>query len=713
MAEARRRRMYLVVLSLLAASFMIFQVGVLRELRFQLNTIFTLAPFLFSSVIAFIGLGSLAARWITGGLDRILRWGVAILPLALLPLFATTVLVATVFSPLQPQSVTEDQYLGSVITAFLLVAVLGYGAVFFLQGLIFTLYFKEGRKTGILSKVYAIDLIASGVGALIAGMLLFFLTPVQMVMLATVALLVNVWVSCRYLNIPILLVAGETLIVLAMITAEQTIEPIAQASSLRWLGNAPSYSTWSPYRRIDLAEDGQRLRVFADGLLFHEYVKGERSHTWDPRAIPVRLIPRVDGREQKILVIGAGTGSDVRILRDLHPGELEVIAVEIDEGFVEAARTVPWLWNYYRTAEIVVQEGRYFLENDEREFDMVIYAYVDPQSAISKIGIPDANFLYTDSGIRSAYGRVREGGLLVITRVFLVPQEEEFVRRLCATLGAAGISPEQTRLYRHKGNVHWGYYGDLATIHAIISKGGIPPVVQDDRLLPVAWTAGGRPTTDFFPFSLVTRFWFGTLARYLTSKLTAVVLLALLLVALVARLSTSVGHLNFFLLGFGSFLVESLVLFNSFLLIGNPSLSAAIAVGCFLIWNGIGSRYSERLQSARLFYAVLPIAVLIYAATAPLLNAYTIALPVWFRTVAFSIHLAVTGVVVGATFPISLRVFRKERVSSMFFVDLVGCGLAPIGFWFAMSLYGVALVTAASVASYVVVAVILSTRRIL
>ena len=165
-AEAQGRGMDLIVLSLLAASFMIFQVAVLRELRFQLNTIFTLAPFLFSSVIMFIGLGSLAAGWITSRLQAVLRWSVAILPLALLPLFAVTVLVATVFSPLQPQSVTEDQYLGSVITAFILAAVLGYGAVFFFQGLIFTLYFREGREAGILSKVYAIDLVASGVGAL-------------------------------------------------------------------------------------------------------------------------------------------------------------------------------------------------------------------------------------------------------------------------------------------------------------------------------------------------------------------------------------------------------------------------------------------------------------------------------------------------------------------------------------------------------------------
>ncbi len=104
------RRTYLTILSILAASFMVFQIGVLRELRFQLNTIFTLAPFLFSSVIAFIGLGSYASRWFRGDLERVLRWAAAILPLILLPLFAITIIVATIFSPVQPQDVSGEDY---------------------------------------------------------------------------------------------------------------------------------------------------------------------------------------------------------------------------------------------------------------------------------------------------------------------------------------------------------------------------------------------------------------------------------------------------------------------------------------------------------------------------------------------------------------------------------------------------------------------------
>ncbi len=704
------RRKYLTILLLLAAGFMVFQIAVLRELRFQLNTIFTLAPFLFSSVITFIGLGSFASRWIKGDIRRVLRWAVAILPLILLPLFAVTILVATAVSPLQPQAVSGDEYMSSVITAFLLVAVVGYGPVFFLQGALFALYFKEGRKTGILSSVYAVDLLASGAGALLGGLLLFVATPIQMVAVATGILLINLLVSAEYLGIPVRLVALEAVLLLAAVLFEQTTGLLHFAESLRWRETGLAYSTWSPYRRIDVLEDQERLQVYTDGLMFHMYEKAESSYWSDPRSLPVRLMPTVLGREPHVLVIGAGTGADVRIIRDLYPGNPNVVAVEIDGGFIETARAFDWLWEYYRTAEIVVEEGRYYVENSDQQFDMVIYAYVDPQSAISKIGIPDANFLYTDRAIRRAYERVRDGGILAITRVFLVHQEESFVGRLVATLEAAGITPSQTSIYRIQGSFPWSYYGRLSTIHVFVRKGGTAPQVPDPRLIRMEWVPGDRATTDLYPFSLVTRAWFGTLAEFVVKKPVPLILLILIAMALAVRLSTSISHVNFFLLGFGSFLVESLVLFNSFLLIGNPSLSAAVAIGFFLIWNAVGSHFSDRLERFRWFYPIVPVAVLAYAATAPWLNVLTIAQPVIFRTLVFSIHLAIVGIVVGSMFPISLRNFAGQRVSTMFFIDLVGCALAPIAFWLAMSAYGISLVSAAGVVSYIAVSLILLAR---
>jgi hypothetical protein len=179
---------------------------------------------------------------------------------------------------------------------------------------------------------------------------------------------------------------------------------------------------------------------------------------------------------------------------------------------------------------------------------------------------------------------------------------------------------------------------------------------------------------------------------------------------IVGRIVTSLGHAHFFVLGLASFLVESLVLLNSFLLFGNPSLSAALAVGFFLLWGGVGSLLSERLQAWGGFYLSVPVVVFLYAVTGPLVHAATMGTPVWLRCVAFGLHSAVVGVAVGAMFPVSLRSFSGEVVASMFFIDLIGCAVAPILFWLLMSSQGVPLVAVVSVLTYGVVAVVLARR---
>ncbi len=715
------RRAYLTVLALLALSFMVFQIAVLRELRFQLSTIFTLTPFLFSSVIAFIGLGSLCAGRITWSSRRVLCWGVASLPVVVLLAFALTLLVAQAavdhatmdqvtngVSSDASRAAVGDAYIRSIIRGVVAVSLLGYGPVFVLQGLIFALYFREGRRHRILSNVYAADLLASGGGALVGGALSFVMTPAQMVLAASALLLVTLWVSYRALELPRRVVAATSLGALALITLEVATGALGLLEAPWWFGEPATYSRWSRYRRIDAVEGPRDLMVFADGLLFHLYDKQDATHALDPRA---RLIGEAGGSVVDVLVIGAGTGADVRMLRNVASQPLNIVAVELDGGFVRAAQAFPWLWRQYRTAEIIVQEGRYFLENDPRTFDTVIYAYIDPQAAISDIGLPDANFLYTDSGLRRAYAKVRPGGYLIVTRVFFVHEQEEFVRRLCATLEAAGVPPDEVRLYRTRRSGYLGYYGETASFHVIVRKGGRPPEVQDQRWTPVAWSDGGRPTTDFFPISMVTGVWFDTLVQYIKRSSAALLLCSVTLLALLLRVSTSVGYLSFFLLGFGSFLLESLVLFNSFLLLGDPNLSAAVAVGVFLVWSGVGSLLSERWERSRWLPAVVPAAVLFYAGTAPLLNGQTIAMPLGVRILVFAVHLSVAGVVAGGMFPIALRRFAHERVTSMFFIDVVGCALAPVAFWLAMSAAGIWPVAAGAVASYGVAATIVAARR--
>jgi hypothetical protein len=73
--------------------------------------------------------------------------------------------------------------------------------------------------------------------------------------------------------------------------------------------------------------------------------------------------------------------------------------------------------------------------------------------------------------------------------------------------------------------------------------------------------------------------------------------------------------------------------------------------------------------------------------------------------------MALGAIVAGAMFPIALRRFADQSVSRMFFIDLVGCAMAPMAFWVALSLLGLWVVGASAVVSYAVVGAILLSRR--
>ncbi|MFN7971794.1 MAG: hypothetical protein U0166_05525 [Acidobacteriota bacterium] len=709
----------LVLLSLLATSFMLYQVAVLRELRFQLSTVYALTPFLFSSVLVFIGLGSLVAERFQERPRKVLGACLLLLPVLALLLFAVTVALpqklmdhsgeAFAYGDVDASAQkAPESYLPSIFVVFVLVAIAGYGPVFFVQGLAFALLFHDGRKRGVLGNVYGADLIASGWGALLGGVLTFFLTPSDLGILASLLLLLAAWLGIRYLALPRPIVALVSVALSAIVVAAVAVKLPARLEEPRWMEGRLVESLWSRYRRIDVTSlEHGIVRVYTDGLVFQGYGPGDGNRR-DPRMLPLELIGKEADHVGSVLVMGAGTGADVRLLRLFGPKELAITAVEIDGGFVDAAAQIPWLWRQYESADIVVQEGRYFLEKTAKAFDMVIYAYIDPQSAISSVGLPDANFLYTSRGLGRAYARVNPGGYLVITRVFLVDDEERFVSSLCATLAAAGIPRSEIALYREPGAIAWGYYGQLSTFQAVVKKGGVPPGVESPYRAPVPFREGGRVTTDAYPMSMGTRVWLERVARAVTGSLGAEIALGLVLGALLLRVATSVAHLNFFLLGLGSFLVESLVLYNSFLLLGDPNLSACVAVGMLLLFGGVGSLLSPRLQKLRAHLFATPAIVLLYALTAPSLNTLTITFPIGIRTLIFSAHLAIPALVVGSMFPIALRAFPAERVSRMFFIDLVGCALGPVAFWLALAFVGISMVWAGSVASYVVVGIILA-----
>jgi len=143
-----------------------------------------------------------------------------------------------------------------------------------------------------------------------------------------------------------------------------------------------------------------------------------------------------------VLVIGAGGGIDVQAA--LAAGARHVTAVEINPLIVDAVRGRfrDWCGGLYDDprVEVVVGEGRAFLERDTRTWDRIVLSGVDTFAATQAGAFAlSENYLYTVEAFRAFVRHLRPGGVLGMTRWWFEPPRQTL--RLALT--AAAVLREQ------------------------------------------------------------------------------------------------------------------------------------------------------------------------------------------------------------------------------------------------------------------------------
>ena len=92
----------------------------------------------------------------------------------------------------------------------------------------------------------------------------------------------------------------------------------------------------------------------------------------------------------------------------------------------------------------------------------------------------------------------------------------------------------------------------------------------------------------------------------------------------------------------------------------------------------------------------------------PMLIPFLLGQSLYLRSMIFFISVAMVGVLTGTMFPISLRTFKKDSVPRLFFIDLIGGGLAPLMFWLIFFIWGLNAISAIAVVGYVLTIIILN-----
>jgi hypothetical protein len=275
-----------------------------------------------------------------------------------------------------------------------------------------------------------------------------------------------------------------------------------------------------------------------------------------------------------VLVIGAGTGSDVAIA--LHKGAGRVDAVEIDPVIYQLGQRLNPDKPYADArVHVYIEDGRAFLRNSHSRYDLIVFGLPDSLTLTSGFAsLRLESFLLTTDSFQSAREHLANDGILVLYNYY---REDWLVRKLAGMLESVFSTPPYVATYGA-----WG--------HAAVLLDG-PRLNRLDPLLAVLYeegttlskTSSGRPlpmigegllrgdsqqapATDDWPFVYMPA---ATLPTIYIAALAMVLAVALVLLWISAPRGTLRGfEWHFFFLGAAFMLLETRSLVAFALLFG-------------------------------------------------------------------------------------------------------------------------------------------------
>ena len=200
---------------------------------------------------------------------------------------------------------------------------------------------------------------------------------------------------------------------------------------------------WSPYYKIrayPIANFPEGfMQIDANGVPHQlmapahwKMAQGERFY----EAPYLRLPNSLKG---DVLIVGAGSGSDVSIA--LAKGAKRIDAVDIDPTIISLGRQFNVNKPYSDPrVHYHVQDGRAFLQQSDRKYDMIIFALPDSLTLVQGASqIRLESFLFTEEAMRSVREHLKPGGGFAMYNYY---RESWLINRLAGTVaGAFGHAP--------------------------------------------------------------------------------------------------------------------------------------------------------------------------------------------------------------------------------------------------------------------------------
>ncbi|MFB9888690.1 spermine/spermidine synthase domain-containing protein [Planobispora takensis] len=194
---------------------------------------------------------------------------------------------------------------------------------------------------------------------------------------------------------------------------------------------------WSPYYKVTHTHfDQEGVRVMdiqVNGIPHQRAVPAANRLEWERQyALPYER--SAVGRLDDVLIVGAGSGTDVAIA--LSKGAGRVDAVEIDPKLRELGGIYhpdrPYADPRVSTH---VTDGRAFLEQTDRKYDLILFALPDSLTLVSGASsLRLESYLFTREAMEAARDHLKPGGTFSMYNYY---RENWLVDRLASTMQAA------------------------------------------------------------------------------------------------------------------------------------------------------------------------------------------------------------------------------------------------------------------------------------
>jgi SAM-dependent methyltransferase len=359
------------------------------------------------------------------------------------------------------------------------------------------------------------------------------------------------------------------------------------------------------------------------------------KHAAQQYGTPYKRLPHL--RLDNVLVVGAGSGSDVAIA--LSKGARHVDAVEIDPRILELGRQHN-PDHAYQDPRVTthVNDGRAFLESSDSTYDLILFALPDSLALVNGASqIRLESFLFTEEALRSAQAHLKPNGAFAMYNFY---RENWLIDRLAGTAATAfGHAPCVDNFAKHQA---------VVTIARRQSNQACATTYQPS-------TAVVAPATDNAPFLY---FRGGGLPQMYTWTLAGILLLSLLLVRAVGGpIRRMRPYADLFFMGAAFLLLETKNVATFALLFGTTWLvNALVFTGVLLVVLAavettrrfrtppLPAIFASILAALALAWVVRPEYLLGLPFGARLLSATVLAfLPIFLANVAFAKRFADTA----------------------------------------------------------------------